>query len=80
MEALLVVARGLGASLVMLPRTRGYVDIPGQGKVNFIDLISSGRARPSTEMSGAHEYELPPNAKARMELEELSPSSFNSVP
>jgi hypothetical protein len=68
-RAPLVVSRGLGASLVILPRTRGYVDIPGQGKVGLADLISSGRARPSTEMSGAYEYELPPNAKARMELE-----------
>jgi hypothetical protein len=68
-RAPLVVSRGLGASLVILPRTRGYVDIPGHGKVSLADLISSGRARPSSEMSGAYEYELPPNAKARMELE-----------
>ncbi len=68
-RAPLVVSRGLGASLVILPRTRGYVDIPGQGKVSLADLISSGRARPSSEMSGAYEYELPANAKARMELD-----------
>ena len=68
-RAPLVVSRGLGASLVILPRTRGYVDIPGQGKVSLADLISSGRARPSSEMSGGYEYELPANAKARMELE-----------
>jgi pSer/pThr/pTyr-binding forkhead associated (FHA) protein len=68
-RAPLVVSRGLGASLVILPRTRGYVDIPGQGKVSLADLISSGRARASSEMSGAFEYELPANAKARMELE-----------
>ncbi len=65
----IVVSRGLGASLVILPRSRGYVDIPGQGKIPLADLISSGRARPSTEMSGAHEYELPAGAKARMELD-----------
>ena len=68
-RAPLVVSRGIGASLVILPRTRGYVDIPGQGKISFVDLISSGRARPSSEMSGGYEYELPANAKARMELE-----------
>lgn len=68
-RAPVVVARGMGAALVILPRSRGTVDIPGQGKVSFEDLISSGRARPSTEMSGAHEYELPPNAKARMQIE-----------
>jgi hypothetical protein len=68
-RAPLVVSRGLGASLVILPRTRGYVDIPGQGKVSLSDLVSSGRARPSTEMSGAYEFDLPANAKARMELD-----------
>jgi hypothetical protein len=68
-RALIVASRGLGASLVILPRSRGYVDIPGQGKVSLADLISSGRARPSGEMSGAHEYELPAGAKARMELD-----------
>ena len=68
-RAPIVVSRGLGASLVILPRSRGYVDLHGQGKVTLADLISSGRAHPSTEMSGAYEYELPAGAKARMELE-----------
>jgi hypothetical protein len=68
-RAPIVVSRGLGASLVILPRSRGYVDIHGQGKVSLADLISSGRAHASTEMSGAYEYELPPGAKARMELD-----------
>jgi FHA domain len=68
-RAPIVVSRGVGAALVILPRSRGYVDIQGQGKVSLADLVSTGRARPSTEMSGAYEFELPPNAKARMELE-----------
>ncbi len=68
-RAPIVVSRGVGAALVILPRSRGYVDLQGQGKVTLADLVSSGRARPSSEMSGAYEYELPPNAKARMELE-----------
>ena len=68
-RAPVVVARGVSASLVMLPRSTGYVDIPGQGRVTFQDLISSGRARPSSELSGAHEFDLPTGAKARMELE-----------
>ncbi len=67
-RAPIVVSRGLGAALVILPRSGGYVDIPGQGKVTLSDLVSSGRARPSSEMSGAFEYELPAGAKARMEL------------
>jgi hypothetical protein len=68
-RAPIVVARGVSAALVILPRTRGTVAIPGQGTFTFADLIQSGRARPSSEMSGAHELELPTNAKARMELE-----------
>ncbi len=68
-RAPVVVSRGIGAALVILPRSRGYVDVPGQGKLSLADLVSSGRARPSSEMSGAFEYELPANAKARMELE-----------
>src|SRR5260370_35495865 len=68
-RAPIVTSRGLGAALTILPRSRGYVDIPGQGKVSLADLISTGRARPSGEMSGAHEYELPAGAKPRMEIE-----------
>ena len=68
-RAPIVVAHGVSASLVMLPRSTGYVEIPGQGRVSFADLISSGRARPSSVMTGAHELELPAGAKARMELE-----------
>lgn len=68
-RAPVVVARGVSATLVMLPRSSGTVEIPGEGTVTFHDLISSGRARSSSELSGAHEFELPNNAKARMEVE-----------
>jgi len=68
-RAPIVVSRGLSASLVILPRSHGYVDLPGQGKVSLSDLIATGRAKPSSEMSGAYEFELPAGAKARMELE-----------
>jgi hypothetical protein len=67
-RAPIVVSRGVSAALVILPRSRGYVDVQGQ-KISLADLVSSGRARPSSELSGAYEFELPPNAKARMELE-----------
>ncbi len=68
-RAPIVVANGVSASLVILPRSNGTVDIPGQGKVTLQDLIASGRARQSGQLSGAHEFELPAGAKARMELE-----------
>jgi hypothetical protein len=68
-RAPVVVARGVSAVLVILPRSTGYVDIPGQGRISLEDLVASGRARPSSELSGAHEVELPAGAKARMELQ-----------
>ncbi len=68
-RAPVVVARGVSVALVMLARSNGTVEIPGQGTFTFHDLIQAGRARPSSEMSGAHEFDLPTNAKAKMELE-----------
>src|SRR5690606_35808952 len=68
-RAPVVVARGVSAALVMFPRSTGTVEIPGQGTFTFHDLITAGRARPSSELSGAHELELPASARARMELE-----------
>jgi hypothetical protein len=69
-RAPVVVSRGAGsAAVIILPSSSGYVEIPGQGQVSLIDLVSSGRARASSELSGAYEFELPPNAKARVQLE-----------
>ncbi len=68
-RAPLVVARGVAVILVMLPRSHGTVEIPGQGTVSFSELISKGRAKSSTEASGAHEFELPSGAHAHMALE-----------
>ena len=68
-RAPVVVARGVSAALIMLPRSSGMVEIPGQGTFTFHDLIQSGRARSSSEVTGAHEFELPTGASARMELE-----------
>jgi hypothetical protein len=69
-RAPIVVANGVSASLVILPRSTGTVDIPGRGKVTLQELIAQGHARQSSHLSGAHEFELPAGAKARMELEQ----------
>src|SRR5579872_2675640 len=58
-RAPIVLSRDGRAVLVMLPRAHGVVDVPGHGPVSLADLVSTGRARPSTEMQGAHEIELP---------------------
>lgn len=68
-RAPVVVSRGGSTSLIILPRTSGTVEIPQQGTVTLHDLIQSGRARPSSELSGAYEFDLPGGAKAKMELE-----------
>lgn len=54
--------------LVILPQSHGFLDVPGHGLVGLADLVSAGRARPSTEMHGAYEIELPAGAKARMQI------------
>ena len=68
-RAPIVVVEGATASLLILPRSNGTVEIPGQGKIALEDLVASGRARPSGHLAGAYELELPAGAKARMELE-----------
>ncbi|MCL2777273.1 MAG: AgmX/PglI C-terminal domain-containing protein [Polyangiaceae bacterium] len=71
-RAPIVVARGMTAVLIMLPRSIGTVEIPDQGTFTFQDLIASGRAKSSSELSGSHEFELPHNAKARIALHDSS--------
>jgi hypothetical protein len=68
-RAPIVVANGVSASLVILPRSTGTIDIPGRGKVTLEELVATGHARQSSHLSGAHEFELPAGATARMELE-----------
>jgi len=55
-------------SLVILPRATGWIEIPGQGRKQLQDLIAGNVARPSSELSGAHEFSMPPGSKARQEL------------
>jgi hypothetical protein len=68
-RAPLVVVRGTSILLVLLPGATGSVDIPGTGHATFEDLVSSGRARASSELAGAYEVELPAGASAKMDLE-----------
>ena len=51
----------------MLPRSSGTVEIPGQGTFTFQDLISQGRARSSSELSGAHEFDRPPTKEEALD-------------
>jgi hypothetical protein len=67
-RAPVVVARGGAPALVIFPGSTGHVEIPGQGKFRLDELVSTGRARPSSEVREGHEFDLPPGSKARMEL------------
>ncbi len=67
--------RGGPAYLVLLPRAKGFIEIPGQGKLKIEDLISGGQAQPCAELSGAHQIAFPPGAKARMEIPSEVPGS-----
>jgi len=69
-RAPVVIANGAAASLIILPRSTGTVELPGAGTVTLHDLIASGRARPSSHLAGAYEFDLPADAKARMELQD----------
>jgi hypothetical protein len=68
-RAPLIVADGARSVVVIPPRSRGFVEFAGEGKVSLEQLLATGRARPSSTMSGAHEIELPAGAKARIELD-----------
>lgn len=67
-RAPIVVTRGTAVALVILPGSSGYVEAPGQSRASLADLMSNGRATPSTETGGAHEYELARGSRARMQL------------
>ncbi len=57
-----------GGGVVILPRATGWLEVPGQGKTPLAELISSGRARQSGNVSGGYDFTLPPGGKLRQEL------------
>ncbi len=67
-RAPVVSVRGGGTAVIVPPGATGYLEIEGQGRQQLADLVASGRARPSSEVSGGHEIDLPTGAKARVEL------------
>ncbi len=67
-RAPVVSVRGGGTAVIVPPGATGYLEIEGQGRQQVADLVASGRARPSSEVSGGHEIDLPTGAKARVEL------------
>lgn len=67
-RAPIVVADRGTISFVILPRSTGVLELPGQAKTSLEDVVASGKAQSCPELSGAHQVTLPAGGKARMEL------------
>jgi hypothetical protein len=65
----IVVSRGEITALVILPRTHGHIDVPGEDRITLAELIARGGARRSSEVAGAYEYDLPLGSAARLQFE-----------
>lgn len=64
-------APGGGVNVVLLPRAKGMIELPGQPKMKIDEAIQQGRVQACAELSGAHQVSLPPGAKVRMEVDNL---------
>lgn len=70
-RAPLVVMDEAGLHLVILPGARGWIEVPGQGRVLLENLVARG-AQSCAELTGAHRVALPFGAKASMQLGDLT--------
>jgi hypothetical protein len=61
--------RGGSVNVVLLPRARGTVEMPGQPAMTLQQAIESGRTQPCAELSGAYQMALPVGAKAKVEVD-----------
>ncbi len=64
-------APGGGVNVVLLPRAKGMIELPGQPKMKIDEAIQQGRVQACAELSGAHQVALPPGSKVRMEVDNL---------
>ncbi len=65
----IVVSRAATAWLIVPRGAAGTVAMPNEESQSIDDYVAAGRARPSTEVSGAYEIELLSGTRARMTLE-----------
>jgi len=70
-----VVVSGGSVAAVVLPGAKGFVDVPGKGKLKVEEVLQSGGAQPCAEYSGAMQIPLPLGTKARLELPGAAPGS-----
>jgi hypothetical protein len=64
--------RGGSVNLVLLPRAKGTIEIPGQPKITVQQALDTGRTQPCAELSGAHQMPLPAGSKAKIEVEGIT--------
>jgi hypothetical protein len=64
--------RGGSVSVVLLPRAKGTIEIPGQPKITIQQAIDTGRAQPCLELAGAHQMPLPAGSKAKIEVDGIT--------
>lgn len=62
-----VVGDRMGVAVVIPPKARGYIEIPGQPRLSVDEARL--KAQPSSEVAGGHQFALPAGAKARIELD-----------
>src|SRR6185436_8435120 len=64
--------RGGSVSVVLLPRAKGTIELPGQPKLTVQQAIDTGKTQPCSELSGAHQMALPAGSKAKIELDGIT--------
>lgn len=62
-----VVGDRMSIAVVVPPRAKGFIEIPGQPRMNLDEARQ--HAQPSSEIAGGHHVPLPAGAKARIELD-----------
>ncbi|MCU0680776.1 MAG: AgmX/PglI C-terminal domain-containing protein [Polyangiaceae bacterium] len=72
-RAPLVVVQGTSVAAVIPPRATGTIELPGISKMTIEQAIAQGLAKPSSEMQGAHQIDLPgAGARVRVEIGDLA--------
>jgi hypothetical protein len=70
-RAPLIIASAGTVYAVLLPRSKGTIEIAGQPKITIEEAIATGKATPCPELAGAHQIALGAQSKVRVELEGL---------
>jgi hypothetical protein len=71
-RAPLVVVQGGSVAAVVPPRATGTIELPGRPKMTVEEAVAQGLARPSGEMPGGHQIELPSSGgNVRVEIGDL---------